>query len=892
MIKHFHFLMMAVIAIVCIAACSQETPDKSDAANTDRAASQSNPTEPTDETSVESPSSSETNSERAGESVSGTNRPTSTSTNSIDFEDNPPDFPVIDDVENYRINFAAERDAENKRRYEAVKNQGLCEGSNRHPDCAYADGVGGFGAVIVPKHAAPFQVQLITSNAWSTDQQLKDQFPDREAWELRHVCGATLIDKYWALTAAHCFGKPETIDPKYFSARLDVGNIAQTAGETVAIEKIIKHPDFRNPTILANDIALLKLDTKNSNLVVKPHDEITQEFNYASKSKLDLAKSVNDDKVLAVRNDRDMMFLDRKSFKTLKSVETSHLPSNFDLFDANRVKLLEKTYSVSGDLLNIIDLKSMKNSASYQADKRFRSAKFSDNGKAVLVIDSAGFLKLFSAEKTEELGRAAIPADMYKAQFINMTRAVYFGNHPGTGGSKVVLMDLETGAEISAFDFSGYNIEAETLKNGEQILLHGNGVFIWIDAQSGETIKSYKVEQQPVSSKTVISPEDELFVFNDGKETGEKLHVWGLSDGFRHSLPVKSDQQGDIAFEYSASNGQILIHEKIHSEDATARLISAKTGQIDLELKSPDGFKGFNLSFFDEGRGILGWSKKGVSHIWQNQKARPSLTIDHSLPISDMVLSDSGKYFVSHSDYGSAEVWDVKTGRPLIRVFHGAPVQNATLFNKDRYLVTRGQNRIRIWEVKSGKELKRFVNATVPARSGMSGGGGGGSFGMDGGSQSGPTSDPTLVSYAELHRDEIALKDGDLLISFGWGKTRRISGFEPSAVLRMLALELKSNAECAANPLWGASADDQTVFCAYDPRRKTCYGDSGGPVIAQYTNASDLRLVGIVSWGSGTCAADNRPSGYTKVSHYIDWIRQEICSEPSDDGSKPALCFQ
>nr|ACY24330.1 trypsin [Ctenocephalides felis] len=51
-----------------------------------------------------------------------------------------------------------------------------------------------------------------------------------------------------------------------------------------------------------------------------------------------------------------------------------------------------------------------------------------------------------------------------------------------------------------------------------------------------------------------------------------------------------------------------------------------------------------------------------------------------------------------------------------------------------------------------------------------------------------------------------------------------------------------------------------------------CSGDSGGPLV-QY-NGSEATLLGVVSWGYIPCGGVGYPSVYTRVSAYVDWIKQ------------------
>jgi len=59
--------------------------------------------------------------------------------------------------------------------------------------------------------------------------------------------------------------------------------------------------------------------------------------------------------------------------------------------------------------------------------------------------------------------------------------------------------------------------------------------------------------------------------------------------------------------------------------------------------------------------------------------------------------------------------------------------------------------------------------------------------------------------------------------------------------------------------------------------RDTCQGDSGGPLVYNPAGGQQWVLVGITSYGNG-CARYNYPGIYTRVSSYINWIRQKMAT--------------
>jgi len=113
----------------------------------------------------------------------------------------------------------------------------------------------------------------------------------------------------------------------------------------------------------------------------------------------------------------------------------------------------------------------------------------------------------------------------------------------------------------------------------------------------------------------------------------------------------------------------------------------------------------------------------------------------------------------------------------------------------------------------------------------------------------------------------------DLFVT-GWGRTT--AGGPASATLKQVTIPLVSTQQCKAawNP---GMIKENVMFCGgfQQGGKSPCNGDSGGPVVVQDpANNGAWKLLGITSWGPQFCAAPKLYAVFSRVSAYVNFIRQ------------------
>ena len=114
-------------------------------------------------------------------------------------------------------------------------------------------------------------------------------------------------------------------------------------------------------------------------------------------------------------------------------------------------------------------------------------------------------------------------------------------------------------------------------------------------------------------------------------------------------------------------------------------------------------------------------------------------------------------------------------------------------------------------------------------------------------------------------------------IGFGLTEKERISD-----KLKFTMINLRPSSFCKRLE---SSFDDEKFLCGSGRRfnstirRDSCTGDSGGPLVAKVLiekNEEKFTLVGIVSYGNGDFHHCGSYGTYTKVSKYLNFIRDPI----------------
>ena len=93
-----------------------------------------------------------------------------------------------------------------------------------------------------------------------------------------------------------------------------------------------------------------------------------------------------------------------------------------------------------------------------------------------------------------------------------------------------------------------------------------------------------------------------------------------------------------------------------------------------------------------------------------------------------------------------------------------------------------------------------------------------------------------------------------------------------------MTLNVLTKAKCTDKNGWRTSKITSGMICVRNKGtlESACNGDSGGPLIIPKSSTDNTAVViGAYSFGPPGCDG-SRPAVFTHVTHYINWIRQQM----------------
>ncbi|TMW46141.1 hypothetical protein DOY81_008778 [Sarcophaga bullata] len=106
---------------------------------------------------------------------------------------------------------------------------------------------------------------------------------------------------------------------------------------------------------------------------------------------------------------------------------------------------------------------------------------------------------------------------------------------------------------------------------------------------------------------------------------------------------------------------------------------------------------------------------------------------------------------------------------------------------------------------------------------------------------------------------------GENVIVSGWGRTN--TDYYGSKYLQWARLQVITNNVCAA--AFGSQIISATICVSTPGGVSTCFGDSGGPMVLENSKV----LIGVASFIYSTNCRSGYPSGFTRITSYLDWIK-------------------
>ncbi len=104
----------------------------------------------------------------------------------------------------------------------------------------------------------------------------------------------------------------------------------------------------------------------------------------------------------------------------------------------------------------------------------------------------------------------------------------------------------------------------------------------------------------------------------------------------------------------------------------------------------------------------------GGAYLFSQDKPEIVIQSGHTNAVNSVAISADGKYIVSGSWDNTVRLWDLATGKEIRRFEGHTSIVNSVAISADgKYIVSgSGDNTVRLWDMATGKEIRRFAGHT------------------------------------------------------------------------------------------------------------------------------------------------------------------------------------
>ncbi len=322
----------------------------------------------------------------------------------------------------------------------------------------------------------------------------------------------------------------------------------------------------------------------------------------------------------------------------------------------------------------------------------------------------------------------------------------------------VRVWDAESGAEIRRFTGKDEKDFVTFSPDGKRILFADERILHYWDIETWEEIKlEYRCEEwinRPYGRIAAFSPDGKIFAYTKPSirsSSRSNLLFWNLETGepsfqgeiegffiefiaFSHDgkrivlasnnktvyiwdvetkkeirrLEGHTDRVNSAAF---SPDGKQIVTASFDF-DGHVRIWNAETGKEILSLECPSPV--YSAAFSPDGKRIVSAGLDQIVRIWDIETNKVIRKLKgHTDRVNFAAFSPNGKQIISASKDNTVRIWDVRL-HPEIkhrRLKGHTDRVNFTAFSPDgKQIVSASDSTVRIWDVETGKEIRKYTN--------------------------------------------------------------------------------------------------------------------------------------------------------------------------------------